>query len=158
MEVEHLAENIRDFDFLKPLITSIGIQKAIPAIAKNPVLMSKIESLVGKIQTHHKLILGDSRDLSDIPDDSIHLIVTSPPYWNLKKYHESSGQMGNISDYEEFVSELDKVWNECHRVLVKGGRLVVVVGDVCISRKQGRQAFCYATACKHNRRLPEDRI
>ncbi len=141
MEVEPLAETIQDFDFLKPLITSIGIQKAIPAIAKNPVLMSKIESLVGKIQTHHKLILGDSRDLSDIPDDSIHLIVTSPPYWNLKKYRDSSGQMGNISDYEEFISELNKVWNECHRVLAKGGRMIVVVGDVCISRKQGGRHY-----------------
>ena len=84
----------------------------------------------------HKLIQGDARDLSFIPDGSIHLVVTSPPYWTLKKYRDHPEQMGHIGDYELFVSELSKVWEHCFRILVPGGRLVCVVGDVCLSRRK----------------------
>ena len=92
--------------------------------------------------TNHILRLGDSRDLSWIADESIHLIVTSPPYWTLKQYrHDNPGQMGDIEDYEAFLGELDKVWRECARVLVKGGRICCVVGDVCIPRKKGGRHY-----------------
>lgn len=60
-----------------------------------------------------------------------------PPYWTLKKYEDREGQLGDVADYENFLVELDKVWTECARVLVDGGRICCVVGDVCISRKQG---------------------
>jgi site-specific DNA-methyltransferase (adenine-specific) len=62
------------------------------------------------------------------------------PYWTLKKYHERTGQLGAVADYEEFMDELDKVWRHCFRVLVPGGRIVCVVGDVCLARRrnQGR--------------------
>lgn len=87
--------------------------------------------------TEHRVHVGDARDLSWIPDESVHLVVTSPPYWTLKKYQENrDGQMGDIADYEAFLDELDKVWKECERVLVGGGRICCVVGDVCLSRKQ----------------------
>lgn len=86
--------------------------------------------------TTHKLGVADARDLSSIPDRSVHLVVTSPPYWTLKQYESSRGQLGDVEDYEEFLVELDKVWAECARVLVPGGRVVCVVGDVCISRKR----------------------
>lgn len=82
------------------------------------------------------LKLGDARDLRWIPDNSVHLVVTSPPYWNLKEYNDNPKQMGHIDDYEEFLAELDKVWKACFKKLVPGGRLVCVVGDVCLSRKQ----------------------
>ncbi len=90
--------------------------------------------------TKHTLRCGDARDLSWIPDESVHLVVTSPPYWTLKQYKEDRpGQLGDVEDYEQFLAELDKVWCECHRVLTPGGRVCCVVGDVCISRKQGRR-------------------
>jgi DNA modification methylase len=89
-------------------------------------------------RTTHKVHLGDARDLSWIPDASVHLVVTSPPYWTLKEYAPgNSDQMGHFEDYEHFLSELDHVWSECNRVLVGGGRICCVVGDVCISRKRG---------------------
>jgi DNA modification methylase len=88
-------------------------------------------------KTTHRLHLGDARDLSWIPDSSIHLVVTSPPYWILKEYARGNqSQLGDISDYEKFLDELDKVWLECARVLVPGGRICCVVGDVCIPRKR----------------------
>ena len=86
--------------------------------------------------TQHRLHLGDARDLSWIADGSVHLVVTSPPYWTLKKYEDCDGQLGDVAEYEAFLDELDKVWRECERVLVKGGRICCVVGDVCIPRKR----------------------
>jgi site-specific DNA-methyltransferase (adenine-specific) len=87
-------------------------------------------------KTTHDLRLGDARDLSGIPDESVHLVVTSPPYWTLKEYNAHEAQMGSIEDYEEFLQELDRVWAECARVLAPGGRICCVVGDVCIPRKR----------------------
>ncbi len=86
--------------------------------------------------TIHRLHRGDARDLSWLPGASVHLVVTSPPYWTLKKYRPTQGQMGDIGDYERFLDELDKVWTECVRVLVPGGRICCVVGDVCMPRKK----------------------
>ena len=87
-------------------------------------------------QTWHRLRLGDARDLSWIKNASVHLVVTSPPYWTLKNYEPGLGQLGGIEDYEVFLSELDKVWAECVRVLAPGGRICCVVGDVCVPRKK----------------------
>lgn len=87
-------------------------------------------------QTTHALHLGDSRDLSWITDKSVDLVVTSPPYWTLKEYERRKGQLGYVASYEGFLDELDKVWAECARVLVPGGRVCCVVGDVCLPRKR----------------------
>ena len=89
-----------------------------------------------RIETHHRLINGDARDLSFLADESIHLVITSPPYWNLKRYNESPDQLGHIDDYELFLSELERVWRHLYRLLVPGGRMVCVVGDVCVSRRK----------------------
>ncbi len=93
-------------------------------------------------RTQHKLHLGDARDLSWIPDSSVHLVVTSPPYWTLKEYAPGrDGQLGDVENYERFLGELDTVWAECQRVLVEGGRICCVVGDVCIPRKRGGRHY-----------------
>jgi DNA modification methylase len=89
-----------------------------------------------KNKIFQRLINGDARDLSFLDNESIHLVVTSPPYWNLKRYNENPGQLGHINDYESFLLELERVWREVFRILVPGGRLVCVVGDVCVSRRQ----------------------
>lgn len=87
--------------------------------------------------TSHTIYEADSRDLSMLPAGSVHLVVTSPPYASLKEYEPHPAQLGHIGDYEAFLVELDKVWAECERVLVPGGRIACVVGDVCVSRRQG---------------------
>jgi len=92
-----------------------------------------------ELHTKHVLVNGDARKLDFIQDESVHLVVTSPPYWSLKKYNDVPGQMGHIDDYETFLDELKKVFEHLYRVLVPGGRVVCVVGDVCLSRrKNGR--------------------
>lgn len=92
--------------------------------------------------TSHTLRCGDARNLSWIPDESVHLVITSPPYWILKQYQENrDGQLGDLTDYEAFLVELDKVWRECARVLIGGGRICCVVGDICIPRKKGGRHY-----------------
>jgi modification methylase len=83
----------------------------------------------------HRLINGDARNLSFLEDESVHLVITSPPYWNLKRYNENPDQLGHIQGYEDFLGELEKVWRHIFRILVPGGRLVCVVGDVCVARR-----------------------
>jgi site-specific DNA-methyltransferase (adenine-specific) len=78
--------------------------------------------------TKHKIIIGDSRCMNEVPDDSVHLIITSPPYWQLKDYGNGN-QIGFNDTYEEYINNLNLVWNECHRVLHKGCRLCINIGD-----------------------------
>jgi len=111
--------------------------------------------------TLHRLINGDARDLSFLEDESVHLVITSPPYWNLKRYQENPDQLGHIDDYEAFLAELEKVWRHCLRVLVPGGRLVCVVGDVCVARRDfGRHLVfpLHADICVLCRRLGFDNL
>ncbi len=78
--------------------------------------------------TKHKIIFGDSRCMDSVADESVHLIITSPPYWQLKDYGNSD-QIGFDDTYEDYINNLNLVWNECNRVLHKGGRLCVNIGD-----------------------------
>ena len=110
-------------------------QTAIPRIARDVKLTDKIEKAVQGIPTHHDLYQCDARDIAELPAQSVHLVLTSPPYWTLKEYRVSDGQMGHIEDYDQFLAELDRVWSHCFRLLVPGGRLICVVGDVCLSRR-----------------------
>jgi len=80
------------------------------------------------MNTHHKIIIGDSRDMSDIADESVQLIITSPPYWQLKDYGHKY-QIGFNDTYEQYINNLNLVWAESFRVLEKGCRLCVNIGD-----------------------------
>jgi site-specific DNA-methyltransferase (adenine-specific) len=104
---------------------------------------------------------GDARSIDFLSDESVHLVLTSPPYWNLKRYNEQPGQLGHIANYEEFLHELEMALRECHRVLVPGGRLVCVIGDVCLSRrKNGRHLVMplHADICVMCRRMGFDNL
>lgn len=110
----------------------------LPRLAKDAKATAAIEAKLGQIPTIHDLHNLDARNLRFIPDESVHLVVTSPPYWTLKTYRDSEGQLGHVADYDVFLNELDEVWRECNRVLVRGGRVVCVVGDVCLSRRRNK--------------------
>lgn len=110
-------------------------QTTIPAIAKRPDDLTRIEEAVGSLSTCHRLINSDSRKL-DLAPESVQLVITSPPYWTLKKYNDHEDQLGEVEDYESFLDELDEVWRACYQALVPGGRMVIVVGDVNRSRRE----------------------
>ena len=80
------------------------------------------------MKTHHKIVIGDSRKMDELQDESVHLVVTSPPYWQLKDYGHKN-QIGFNHTYEEYINNLNLVWNECYRVLQPGCRLCVNIGD-----------------------------
>ncbi len=113
-------------------------QTALPRIAKDAKLIAKIEASLKLRKTHHALHRKDSREMAFLPKNSVHLIVTSPPYWTLKEYRDTKGQLGHIKDYAAFMSAIESVWGHCYRALVPGGRIVCVVGDVCLSRRKNK--------------------
>jgi len=80
------------------------------------------------LKTLHKIIIGDSRCMNEVADESVHLVITSPPYWQLKDYGNEK-QIGFNDTYEEYINNLNLVWNECHRVLHRGCRLCINIGD-----------------------------
>lgn len=80
------------------------------------------------MKTQHKIIHGDSRQMNLIADKSVHLVVTSPPYWQLKDYG-TENQIGYYEDYETYINNLNLVWKECYRVLDDGCRLCINIGD-----------------------------
>lgn len=97
-----------------------------------------------------------------LESNSVHLVLTSPPYWTLKEYRDSEGQLGHVEDYDQFLEELDKVWKHCFHVLVPGGRLICVVGDVCLSRREngGRHTVVplHSSIQEHCRKLGFDNL
>lgn len=100
-----------------------------------PALNGNREALPGG--TIHDVYQADARGLPFVSTESVHLVCTSPPYGSLKEYPDHPDQLGNIASYEKFLDEMDSVWAECLRILVPGGRVACVVGDVCISRRKG---------------------
>src|SRR5579875_3960392 len=136
-QIEALSAPVRLEDFIPAEVFPLtNPQTDLPRIAKDKKLVQLIEAAVRRVPTTHCLRLGDARKMTGLAPESVHLVLTSPPYWTLKEYRDSAGQMGHIENYEEFLSELDRVWQQCHRALVPGGRLVCVVGDVCLSRRK----------------------
>lgn len=137
-------------------------QTDLPRIAKDPKLTKAIGEALRRVPTTHQLALHDARHMDFLQPSSVHLVVTSPPYWTLKEYRRSDGQMGYIANYELFLSELDKVWQHCYRALVPGGRLIIVVGDVCLSRRKnnGRHTVVplHASIQEHCRKLGFDNV
>jgi len=80
------------------------------------------------MKTVHKIIHGDSRQMNLVIDESVHLIITSPPYWQLKDYG-TNDQIGYHETYESYINNLSLIWKECHRVLHSGCRLCINIGD-----------------------------
>jgi modification methylase len=149
---DFVPEELRHFD---------NDQTALPAIAKDERLISLVEEAVRQVPTSHEMYLQDARKM-ELPAESVHLVLTSPPYWTLKEYRDTEGQMGHIAEYEEFLQELDKVWQACFDALVPGGRLICVVGDVCLSRRknQGRHTVVplHASIQEHCRTIGFDNL
>ena len=83
---------------------------------------------INDIKTNHKIIRGDSRKMNELPNNSVNLVITSPPYWQLKDYG-TDDQIGYNDSYENYINNLNLVWQECYRVLQNGCRLCINIGD-----------------------------
>ena len=82
----------------------------------------------GNPRATHKIITGDARIMKEVANESTHLVITSPPYWQLKDYGDGN-QIGFNDSYEDYINNLNLVWKECFRVLQKGCRLCINIGD-----------------------------
>lgn len=144
------------------IISAGNLDENIPTLARDRQAMQRIESVVRGLSTGHELVLGDARVASELEPESIHLVVTSPPYWTLKRYHEHEQQMGHVTEYDVFIAGLDEVWRNCFRALAPGGRLIINVGDVCLSRKRnnGRHTVVplHATIQEHCKAVGFDNL
>ena len=89
---------------------------------------NKTQAPNSTLKSHHTIIHGDSREMNLLADRSVHLVVTSPPYWQLKDYG-TENQIGFHESYESYINNLNFVWNECERVLHPGCRLCINIGD-----------------------------
>jgi DNA modification methylase len=147
---------------LDELLRLGNLDDVIPKLSRDMRTMARIESVVRRRQTAHELILDDSRSASHLAENSVQLVVTSPPYWTLKRYNESDDQLGHVADYHTFIDALDTVWKHCYRALVPGGRLIINVGDVCLSRKKnnGRHTVVplHATIQEHCKEIGFDNL
>ena len=159
-EQAHTDDDERDL--LNGFLALGKLDDVIPKLARDRAAIRKIEAAVRRLSTSHDLILGDARAASALPERSVHLVVTSPPYWTLKRYNEHEGQLGHVADYGDFIAALDEVWKNCFRALVPGGRLIVNVGDVCLSRRSnnGRHTVVplHATIQDHCKALGFDNL
>lgn len=115
-------------------------QRELPQLAKDELATALISQAVASLPTEQMIMQADATDRERWRETvgEVHLVVTSPPYWNLKEYPERQGQLGWTADYEEFLDLLRPAWEACYDALVPGGRLIIVVGDVCLSRRQNR--------------------
>src|SRR5262245_60517662 len=110
------AQLLDDEDrLLNELAPAGNLDDVIPQLARDRAAIKRIESHVRSLHTTHSLILGDARNASALPENSIHLVVTSPPYWTLKRYNDRAEQLGHVTDYDEFIAALDAVWRNCFR-------------------------------------------
>jgi DNA modification methylase len=82
-----------------------------------------------------KVYYKDSRNMSDVDDSSVHLIITSPPYFNTKDYSDdkTGSDLGNIDDLEVWLSEIKKVWKECFRVLSPGRKMFINIMNLPVT-------------------------
>jgi len=100
----------------------------------------------------NNIFYKDARNMSEIPDNSINLIITSPPYFNIKDYsldgyqnskraEKIKGQIGDIPNYKKYIDEMLNVWKECERVLKPNGKLVINTPLMPILKKNLRTHY-----------------
>lgn len=130
----------------------IPIGRKAVCVDQNAAYVKTIKRECGKLHNGHdttfealEVIRGDSRDLGFITDDSIGLIVTSPPYWNKANYGRSNSNLGKIGNYASFIESIRPVFEECFRVLTPGRKICVVTANVNQHTDYGLLTFPLAT-------------
>jgi len=125
--------------------------KAALSLGRNAVCVEQNPRYVRVIQKLRKTLpngepslivkRGDSRNLSFLPEHSVGLIVTSPPYWNKADYGQRKSNIGKINIYSDFLEEVRKVFRECYRVIVPGRKICVVTANVNQHTNHGLLTF-----------------
>ena len=130
----------------------IPIGRRAVCVDQNADYVRTIEKECGKLQNGHGpgfeplvAVCGDSRNLEFIADNSVGLVVTSPPYWNKANYGDSRDNLGNIENYRTFIEGIRPVFEECFRTLMPGRKMCVVTANVNQHTDHGLLTFPLAT-------------
>jgi site-specific DNA-methyltransferase (adenine-specific) len=121
-------------------------------VDQNADYVSTIKKECRKLQNGHGpdfeplvAVRGDSRDLNFVEDNSIGLVVTSPPYWNKADYGDSESNLGRIANYGSFIEAIRPVFEECFRALMPGRKICVITANVNQHTDYGLLTFPLAT-------------
>ncbi len=104
---------------------------------KLPVIDST--NIIELKDTVQKIYVKNSQYMSELPDDSINLMITSPPYFNTKMYSRTplESDLGNIHDLEDWFAEIKKVWQEVYRVLQPGRKAFINIMNLPVRTAKG---------------------
>ncbi len=117
-------------------------------IDQNPKYVSIIKKqlkMFNGTQHHATVIEADSRNLSFLEDNSVGLVVTSPPYWDKADYGRRRANIGNVASYKEFLRQMELVIRECYRVLSPGRKICIVTANVNQHTNHGLLTFPLST-------------
>lgn len=130
----------------------IPIGRRAVCVDQNPAYVRTIKKECGKLQNGHGsdfeplvAVRGDSRNLGFIEDNSVGMVVTSPPYWNKADYGNAKDNLGNIESYSDFLEGIRPVFEECFRTLKPGRKMCIVTANVNQHTDHGLLTFPLAT-------------
>ncbi len=127
-------------------VAAIKLGRKAICVEQNEVYAQIIRDRIeAKDKKSAKIIVGDSRNLSDIPNDSVDLIVTSPPYWDKSDYGPGKDNIGNVKSYTDFLASMRGVFSECMRVLKPGRKICVNTANVNQHTDHGLLTFPLST-------------
>lgn len=111
---------------------AIEVERMAVCVEQNPLFAARIatDPVLADAQDQLQLVTGDSRNLAFLDDNTVDLVVTSPPYWNKADYGPNESNLGNIPSYSEFFSKIRPVFVECFRALRPGRKLCLVTANV----------------------------
>ncbi len=131
---------------------AIPLGRSAICIEQNPEYIKIIERECAQLRNGHAddfvpltTVEGDSRYMNSVADDSVGLVITSPPYWDKADYGDGESNLGNIPNYREFLNGIRPVFEECYRVLVPGRKMCVVTANVNQQTNHGLLTFPLAT-------------
>lgn len=105
--------------------------------SKSCLVIKEDESL---IETEHKIYFQDAKNISKLPKNSVHLVITSPPYWKIKDYGHQE-QIGYNDSLHEYLKKLNRIWKECIRVLHPGCKLCINIGDQFLRAIKNKRVY-----------------
>ncbi len=130
----------------------IPLGRRVICIDQNARYLDIIRQDCGNLKNGHgpefrslEAVHGDSRNLKFIPDNSVGLVITSPPYWNKANYGTGKNNLGVIDSYPGFIEATKPVWEECYRTLMPGRKLCLVTANVNQHTDMGLLTFPIAT-------------
>ena len=131
---------------------AIPLGRRAVCIEQNPDYVEIIKKECAALRNGHadafvplEAVEGDSRNLEFLENDSVGLIVTSPPYWDKADYGDGQNNLGNVSNYGGFLESIRPVFEECYRVLAPGRKMCVVTANVNQHTDHGLLTFPLAT-------------